>query len=129
MNSTLTPTQKRPAAESEPQEQRRYVPPRVDITETKDGYVLEAEMPGVNKDGIEIALEGNELTIAGRRQEQPPALEVVCRESSGHDYRRTFVLDVTIDTSKIEAKIENGILRLSLPKAEEVKPRKIVVTE
>lgn len=129
MNSTLTNTQKRPVAEPEQQEQRRYISPRVNITETKDGYVLEAEMPGVNKDGIDVALEGNELTITGRRREQPPALQALYRESTGLDYRRTFVLDVTIDTAKIEAKMDNGVLRMQLPKAEEVKPRKIVVSE
>ena len=52
-------------AESAPAEE--FISPKIDICETKDGYVLEAEMPGVNKDGLEITLENNELTIIGRR--------------------------------------------------------------
>jgi HSP20 family protein len=102
--------------------------PRVDINETKDGYVLQAEMPGVNKDGLELLLEGNELTLIGHRQDVPQGTELVYRESTGRDYRRVFVLDPTIDTSKVDARMENGVLYLHLPKAEQVKPRKITVT-
>lgn len=130
MNNTMTKTEKRPA-ETQPVEPqpRPCVAPRVNITETKEGYLLEAEMPGVNKDGIDIALEGNELTLTGRRHEETHGLDPVYKESTGRDYRRSFVLDLTIDTSRIEAKMDNGVLRLHLPKAEQVKPRKIKVTE
>jgi len=129
---TMTKTTKnenRPAT-SEPAREvnRGYVSPRVNITETKDGYLLEAEMPGVNREGLEISLEGNELMLTGRRHEEYPGIELVYRESTNRDYRRLFMLDPTIDTAKIEAKMENGVLRLHLPKAEQVKPRKITVT-
>jgi HSP20 family protein len=129
MNNTITKTEKRPARETATVEHRGYVSPRVNITETKDGYLLEAEMPGVSKEGLEIALEGNELTLVGRRRVENQGLELRYRESTGRDYRRMFVLDPTIDTAKIDAKMENGVLRLHLPKAEQVKPRKITVTE
>lgn len=108
--------------------ERGYVSPRVNITETKDGYLLEAEMPGVTSSDLEIALEGNELTIVGRRGPLPNGLELLYRESSNRDYRRAFALDPTIDRSRIEARMENGVLKLHLPKAEEVKPRRINVT-
>jgi len=108
--------------------QRGFISPRVNITETKDGYLLEAEMPGVNKEGLEILLEGNELTLVGHRHEEFEGLNSLYRESNQRDYRRVFVLDVTIDTGKIEARMENGVLKLHLPKAEQVKPRKIQVT-
>ena len=131
--NTMTKTEKRPAAQQQQQEQqqsahRGYVSPRVNITETKDGYMLEAEMPGVNKAGLEISLEGNELTLTGRRFTEVQGLDLVYRESSDRDFRRVFVLDPTIDSGKIEAKMENGVLRLHLPKAEQVKPRRIQVT-
>jgi HSP20 family protein len=103
--------------------------PNVNIFENKDGYVLQAEMPGVNKDGLEVTLEGNELTIAGHRAEDAVKAELVYRESRPLDYRRTFELDPTIDATRIEAKIEQGVLTLRLPKQEKVKPRKIAVTE
>jgi len=126
--NTVTKTEKRPLPETEQPPQRGYVSPRVNITETKDGYLLEAEMPGVNKDGLEISLENNQLTLTGRRREDPQGLELVYRESNNRDFRRIFVLDPTIDTAKIDAKLDNGVLRVHLPKAEQVKPRKITVT-
>jgi HSP20 family protein len=125
--NTMTKTEKRPVTENQ-QQQRSFLSPRVNITETKEGYLLEAEMPGVNKDGLEVLLEGNELTLVGRRQEEDNGATLLYRESSNRDYRRMFALDPTIDTSKIDARIENGVLKLSLPKAESVKPRKIKVT-
>jgi len=127
MNNMMTKTEKRPVSETQ-ETQRGYISPRVNITETKDGYLLEAEMPGVNKSGLEISLEGTELTLLGRRQEQVQGMDLLYRESANRDYRRVFVLDPTIDAGKIEAKMENGVLWLHLPKAEQVKPRKIQVT-
>lgn len=110
--------------------ERRYISPPVDIVETKDGFYLEAEMPGVNKSGLEVLLEQNELTLVGHRsQEASNDAEFLYRESDTRDFRRVFALDPTIDTAKIDAKIENGVLRLFLPKAEAVKPRKIVISE
>lgn len=134
--NTVTKSDKRSIAgtqQAQPQTQespRAYMSPRVNITETKDGYLLEAEMPGVSKDGLEISLEANELTLVGRRHEESvPGVELIYRESANRDFRRTFALDPTIDTSKVEAKMESGVLRLHLPKAEKVKPRKITITE
>jgi len=108
--------------------ERGYLVPQVNIVETKDSLILEAEMPGVSKDGLEVLLEGNELTIAGRRQTGVPGAEPVYRESSPLDFRREFVLDPSIDTSKLSATIEQGMLTVTLPKTEKVKPRKIQVT-
>ena len=108
--------------------ERGYLVPPVNIVETKDRFVLEAEMPGVSKEGLEVLLEGNELTIVGRRQTEVPGAEPVYRESSPRDFRREFVLDPSIDTSKLSATIEQGVLTVTLPKTEKVKPRKIQVT-
>lgn len=124
----MTKPEKRPAPEKTQPDARGYITPRVNITETKEGYLLEAEMPGVEKTGLEISLENNELTIVGRRRNEPNGLELVYRESSDRDYRRVFALDPTLDTARIEAKMDNGVLRLHLPKAEHVKPRRIEVT-
>lgn len=104
-----------------------YLTPLANIVENKEGYVLEAEMPGVSKDGLEVSVENGELTIFGRRAPfEAPGREVY-RESRPLDYRRTFELDPSIDAAKINAKIDQGVLTLHLPKAESVKPRKIVV--
>ena len=103
--------------------------PVVNIFETGDGYALEAEMPGVNKNGLEITLEGNEITILGRRAAEPIVGELLFREHSTADSRRVFELDPAIDTNKISAKMEQGMLTLTLPKSEQVKPRKITVSD
>ncbi len=108
-------------------ERTRFVQPQVNIVETADGYVLEAEMPGVNKEGLEVLLDGNELTIVGRKATTEIGAELVYRESSEFDYRRKFELDPAIDTARIIARMENGLLHLDLPKAERVKPRKISI--
>jgi HSP20 family protein len=106
---------------------REFVTPQVNIVENPDGYVLEAELPGVNKEGLEISQEDNVLTIVGRRQ-PGPAASLLYRESRTGDFRRVFELDPSIDSAKIAARIEQGILTLNLPKAEKVKPRKIAVS-
>ena len=107
----------------------QYVAPDVNIYETKDGYTLEAEMPGVNKDGLEITLEGHEITITGHRTLEVVSGEPLFRERHGADYRRVFELDPAIDTARISARMTQGVLFLTLPKSEQVKPRKITVVE
>lgn len=104
-----------------------YVAPNVNIFESRDGYVLQAEMPGVSKDGLEITLEGTEITIVGRRAPETVTGETLFRERHNADYRRVFELDPAIDTAKISAKVEQGVLTVTLPKSEQVKPRKITV--
>ena len=105
----------------------RFVAPEVNIFEDKDGYTIEAEMPGVTKEGLEITLEGNEISIIGRRSVEVVSGEPLVQERAKADYRRAFELDPAIDASRIGATISQGILTLVLPKSEEVKPRKIAV--
>ena len=105
----------------------RYVAPALSVIEDGDGYTLQVEMPGVNKEGLEISVENNELRIVGRRSLPTIDGTLVHRESRSENFRRVFELDPSIDTSKISAHIEQGILTLRLPKAEQVKPRKITV--
>ena len=108
--------------------ERPYLAPDVNIFETKDEYVLEAEMPGVNKEGLEITLEDNVLTLVGRRQLEESSVELIYRESKPADFRRVFELDPAIAAQNITAKVEHGILTLHLPKTEKVKPRMITVS-
>ena len=122
---TATTTESRPTADHAPRQE--FVSPEVNIFETNDGYLLEAEMPGVAKDGLEITLEGTEMTITGRRKKEAVPGEALFREARLADFRRVFELDPAIDTSKIAAKIDQGVLILTLPKSERVKPRKIAV--
>jgi len=101
--------------------------PGVNIFETADGFVLQAEMPGVNKSGLTVNLDANVLTLEGRRQTPAPPGRPLYRETRAADYRRTFQLDPEIDAERISARIEQGVLTVQLPKAEKVKPRKIEV--
>jgi HSP20 family protein len=110
------------------QAREQFVAPMATVTENGDGYTLQVEMPGVNKEGVEMWVENNELTILGRRSLPQVAGTIVHRESRRENFRRTFELDPSIDAGRISAKIEQGVLTLTLPKAEQVKPRKITVS-
>src|SRR6202012_1217481 len=85
-----------------------YIAPNVNVFETPEGYVLQAEMPGVGKAGLEITLEGTEITITGRRNPDAVSGQPLFRERNTSDYRRVFELDPAIDTAKVSAKIEQG---------------------
>ena len=110
------------------QRSEQFVTPVSSVIEDGDAYILSAEMPGVNKEGLEISIENNELTIIGRRSLPEIEGTLVHRESRTENFRRAFELDPSIDTAKISARIDQGILTLTLPKAEKLKPRKITVS-
>ena len=114
----------RPAAT----DRRSYQLPAVNIFETVEGFTLEADVPGVTRDGLEIFLDRNELTLLGRRSATRPEA-VHYRESVDGDFRRVFELNPEIDTDRITARVENGVLTLQLAKREQVKPRRIAVTD
>lgn len=106
----------------------QFVTPASSVIEDGDAYLLKVEMPGVNKEGLEISVENNELTITGRRSLPDVEGTLVHRESRSENFRRAFELDPSIDTSKVSARMDQGVLTLTLPKAEQVKPRKITVS-
>ncbi len=106
---------------------RLYAPP-VDIVEEKDNLFLVADMPGVDEKSLDITLDNNVLTIYGTVEpEMPENHRLVSAEYGIGDYQRTFTLSDEIDREKIEATVKNGVLRLTLPKAETAKTRKIPV--
>jgi HSP20 family protein len=109
-------------------ERVNYQLPAVNIYQTDDGYTLEADIPGVNRDGLEIHLDQNELTLVARRHASSDGT-VHYRESADGDFRRVFELNPEIDTDKIAARVDQGVLTLHLPRREAVKPRKIAVTD
>jgi HSP20 family protein len=106
----------------------QFVVPPASVIEAGEGYTLEVEMPGVNKEGLEISIDNNELTIVGRRTLPSVEGTLIHHESRPENFRRTFEIDPSIDANKISAKIDQGLVMLTLPKAEHVKPRKIAVS-
>jgi HSP20 family protein len=84
-------------------------------------------MPGVNRDGIQITVEDGNLVLAGQRQSLSVNGEPLHRETRQRSYRRVYELDPSIDASKISARIEQGILTVTLPKAESLKSRRITL--
>ncbi|MBI4634318.1 MAG: Hsp20/alpha crystallin family protein [Deltaproteobacteria bacterium] len=109
---------------------RRIFVPKVDIYETRDAIVIIADMPGVSTDSVEVTLEKNILTIKGTalaptRTGSYTAVYAECEP--GGEYRRNFTISNEVDREKIEATVKNGVLRLTLRKAELLKVRKISV--
>ncbi|HKP05301.1 MAG TPA: Hsp20/alpha crystallin family protein [Chthoniobacterales bacterium] len=105
----------------------QFIAPAATVLENADGYTLEVEMPGVSKENLEMWVENNELTIVGRRSMPSVEGTLLHRESRSENFRRAFELDPSINAEKISAKIDQGVVTLTLPKAEQVKPRKIAV--
>lgn len=103
--------------------------PATDIYEGEHDITVYADMPGVNDKNVNITLEDDVLTLIGHQNDEAPTdMELLYRGYRPGIYRRTFTLGTAIDREKINAKIKNGVLTLTLPKAEEAKPRKITVT-
>ena len=106
----------------------QFIAPPASVIEAGEGYTLELEMPGVTKDRLDISVENNELTVVGQRSLPTVQGTLIHHESRPNNFRRTFELDPSIDADKISAKIDQGLVTLTLPKAEHVKPRKITVS-
>ncbi len=109
---------------------RRTYAPNVDIIETKDEFLVLADMPGVATDAIDIQYEQGVLTMHGRvepRQDEDDTVYLL-REYGVGDFYRSFQIGEGIDADKIEARLKDGVMELHLPKSEASKPRKISVT-
>ncbi len=127
MNATVE-TQGRPVRmETERQYNRGFVSPPANIAARENEYLVEVDMPGVDKEGLEVTIEANELTIIGRRKTETPQGDLLYRESPLADFRRVFELGPDVETSKITAEMQQGVLRLHLPKSEKARPKQIEV--
>jgi HSP20 family protein len=104
--------------------------PSVDIYENKDQIVLEAELPGMNREDFELSVENNVITLRGERQfEKKDDSENYHRvERSYGSFTRSFTLPQTVSAEGATAEYQNGVLRVVLPKREETKARRIAVT-
>lgn len=113
--------------EKRTEEKNQTVQPACNISEENGEVRLSLEMPGVDKDGIEVSLEKNELIIQGRRSDAAPLGNFLIRERRRGDYRKRFIIDETIDREKIQAVVVDGVLTLTLATKESAKPKKIEI--
>ncbi|MGH7996808.1 MAG: Hsp20/alpha crystallin family protein [Opitutaceae bacterium] len=104
------------------------IKPRFQVDEADDAYSVVCYLPGVSKENVEITAERDQLRIVGRRNwKQPDGWTAVYRESPEAPYELVLEHENALDLEKIHAEMADGVLRLSLPKAEAIKPRKIAV--
>jgi len=102
--------------------------PAVDVFENGHTLTLLANLPGVTEDALGLEVDGNTLTIQGDIHiDMPPNMESVHADVRSTRYMRAFTLSNELDTENIKASLKDGVLNVSIPKREEVRPRKIEV--
>lgn len=100
--------------------------PRTNLCDTGDNLELTAEIPGVAKDDLQVKIQGNYLEISGtRKSDIPEGFQVHRTERGVATFSRSFTLPCDVNTAQVEATLKDGILRMTLPKAETAKPRQI----
>ena len=105
------------------------VKPVYQVTETNEAYNLTVQLPGVAKENLEITGENGEVRIVGRRTwQQPDAWKSVYRETGDYQYELVLTHDNAVDVDATQAELRDGVLRVTLPKAAALKPRKIAVS-
>jgi HSP20 family protein len=120
--ATRSPSEKSLATRDE----TRYIAPPVDIYETDDALMVVADLPGVDRDEVDVRVEDSVLTIKGKSDYSQPA-NLVLGEFNLQGYYRQFQLSDEVDQDKISAESKNGVLNIRLPKAEKSKPKQIKV--
>jgi HSP20 family protein len=103
--------------------------PAIDIYETNDSFVVSADLPGLNKEDIQIDLKDNTLTLKGEKkfEEKVSRDEFIRVERAYGSFVRSFTLPQNVEPEKIKAKYKDGVLELTIPKKEEAKPKQIKV--
>jgi HSP20 family protein len=129
--AVLAPDKTRPVAANTEKslatrDETLYIAPPVDIFETEEALTVVADLPGVSKDDVDIRVEDNVLTIKGKADYTLQA-GAVREEFDLQGYYRQFKLSDEVDQSKISAETKNGVLTITLPKAEKTKPKRIKV--
>lgn len=122
-----TPARASAARPASAQPRRQYAP-HVDVVETAEEWIIAADMPGADPKSLDVQFENGVLTLAAsvpERDEQAARLRF--QEYRRGDFKRTFRIDERIDASRAVAEFRHGVLKLTLPKQEAVKPRKIEV--
>lgn len=123
-----TTTAEAPAAEA-PARTFRTRAPRVDVSESADAYFVTADVPGVPMDAIEVTIEEDRLELSARRTPaEHDGYRTAFRQFGEGDYRRAFTIPETIDRESVRADLRDGVLRITIPKAQPAKPQKIRIS-
>jgi HSP20 family protein len=103
--------------------------PSVDVSEDKDNVIIKAEMPGMKKEDVKISVQNNVLILKGEKKQEKEEKEKNYHriERSYGSFCRSFQLPTAVKTDKIKASYKDGVLNISLPKTEEVKPKEIPI--
>lgn len=110
-------------------ERSRNAAPAFNIWTDENGAVMTSELPGVAIEDLDITVSGKEVIVAGgRKAEESDAVRAVKNERGHGDFRRAFELPFSVDSNRVEATLANGVLQISLPRAESDKPRKIAIS-
>jgi HSP20 family molecular chaperone IbpA len=126
-NAVQTSSSRAPAQDTNQAPQPHVVPP-VDVFENEASITLLADLPGVPRDQLNVRVDGENLVLeATAATAGPENLQLVHGEAQIPTYRRQFTLSRELDASRIDAQLRDGVLRLTIPKAEEAKPRRIQV--
>ncbi len=105
------------------------VRPRYEVSETEEAFGLTVYLPGVTREGLELTAEDGEIRVVGRRVwKQPEGWTTLYRETADSAFELVLAHDNSVDVDRIHAALTDGVLRVSLPKAEAIKPRKIAVS-
>ena len=103
--------------------------PRFDVKETKDAYVIKADLPGVKEEQVDVSLSGNLLTINGKREEEhrEEGENYYAMERSSGSFARSFTLPENVDAEGVSADLKSGVLTVQIPKRPESQPKKIAI--
>lgn len=103
--------------------------PRTNLYEEGDTFEIRAEVPGLDKDDLNVKIQGNYLEISGKRSsDAPDGYRLHKTERGIGSFSRSFTLPADVDSTKAQATLENGVLYLTLPKHESAKPKKITIS-
>jgi HSP20 family protein len=103
--------------------------PATNVSETDESLLIRAELPGIRPDDLEVTVEGNTLTLAGKREtvEESEKVSFHRREREWGSFRRSLTIPVRVEADKVQARFADGILTVELPKAAAARPKQITV--
>ena len=128
MNETRDVSKQQASTEQDVKQQEPAILPAVDIFENASGITVQADMPGVSRDRLDVHIDSDTLSIEGRAEiPMPEGMDAMYADIRSTHYQRSFSLSRELDTERVEAGLKDGVLTLRIPKREEHRPRRIEV--